>query len=209
MKPMICISAPGEKAPVIAEIYPDCLVEARLDLGGNLDSLLNIRGRLIVTVRRAEEGGKWTKGEEERLSLLIKAINIGPRYVDIEVMSPIYGDVLREARRRGVEVIASFHDFNRMDPVILEKVRLKASGADILKVAVMPSGPIDSVKMMEFVLSSGMPTIGICMGRDGIITRYAAPLLGSPFTYAALSPLAPGQPRPEDLMGVWRTWGLI
>ncbi|MGC9103724.1 MAG: type I 3-dehydroquinate dehydratase [Candidatus Methanodesulfokora sp.] len=209
MRPMICISAPGNEAPAIARIYPDCLVEARLDMGGNLDQLLDFRERLIITVRRAEEGGKWTKGEEERLSLLIKSLEILPRYVDIEIMSPIYENVLQEAKEKGVGVIASFHDFRGMDLKALRKARLRASKADILKVAVMPSSPIDLVRMMEFVLKSGMPTIGICMGKNGMITRYAAPLLGSPFTYAALSPLAPGQPRPEDLMEVWRIWGLI
>ena len=208
MKP-ICISAPGGEAPVVARMYPDCLIEARLDHGGELDQLLEFRDRLVITVRRAEEGGKWTKSEKERFSLLIKALDISPRYVDIEVMSPIYGDVLKEAKKRKVGVIASFHDFNGMNPAELRRAREKASGADILKVAVMSSSFMDSIKMMEFVLSSGMPTIGICMGKNGIITRYAAPLLGSPFTYAALSPLAPGQPKPEDLMEVWRTWGLI
>ncbi|MGY0287751.1 MAG: type I 3-dehydroquinate dehydratase [Candidatus Methanodesulfokora washburnensis] len=209
MNPMICISASGEEAPVVARTYPEFLVEARLDLGGELDPLSDFRERLIITVRRAEEGGGWRKREEERLSFLMRALDISPRYVDIEVMSPIYNIVLKEARKRGIGVIASFHDFNGMDLTALRRARSLASEADILKVAVMSSSIADSIEMMKFVLESGMPTIGICMGEKGIITRYAAPLLGSPFTYASPKPLAPGQPRPEELMGVWRTWGLI
>ena len=75
--------------------------------------------------------------------------------------------------------------------------------------------------MMQLVKSSSTPTIGICMGEIGMVTRILALHLGSPLTYCAMSSdrkLAPGQIefqqmknlyRPKEIDGKTRIFGVV
>ncbi len=206
---MICVSAPGGKVQEAALRYPSHLVEARLDLGGSPDDLRGIERRTMITIRRREEWGSWRWGEEERKALMRRAIDLNPRYVDLEISSAIY-DLIDEARDRSVGVVASIH-LGRSDWNLLLSLQRKAisSGAEVFKAVITPSCIGDCVKMMTMTASSKIPMVGICLGELGVITRFAAPLVRSPFTYASPWRLAPGQPTPEELEEVWRSWDLM
>ena len=171
------------------------LVELRLDYIGravNLGRLLDDRpGPVVVTVRRRGDGGRWMKSEQERLMLLRSAIATGVEYVDIEA------DVAEQIPRYGnTKRIISYHDFSET-PRELEELHEKMSeeDADIVKIATMANSFDDSIRMMNLVKNAKVPTIGICMGETGIMTRLLANRLGSPFTYATFSggrKVAPG-----------------
>ncbi len=206
---MICVSAPGGKVREAALRYPSHLVEARLDLGGSLDDVRGIEERAVITIRRREEWGSWRWSEDERKALMREAIDLNPRYVDLEISSPIY-DLLDEARDRSVGVVASVHLNERNWDLILSlQKKAISSGADVFKAVIVPSCIGDCVRMMAITAASEIPMVGICSGELGVVTRFAAPLVGSPFTYASPWRLAPGQPTPEELEEVWRSWGLI
>ena len=172
------------------------LVELRLDYIGravSLNRLLRNRpGEVVVTVRRREDGGRWTKSEQERLMLLRNAIVEGVEYVDIEA------DVAAQIPRYGTtKRIISFHRFEDT-PDNLEELHaaMAEEDADIVKIATMARSFSDNLRMIEMVRKAKVPTIGICMGEMGVITRVLANRLGSPFTYATFSvgkKMAPGQ----------------
>jgi len=172
------------------------LVELRLDYIGravNLGRLLKDRPTPVVaTVRRREDGGRWMGTEADRRMLLRSAIVTGVEYVDLEA------DVAGEVPRYGnTKRVVSFHDFTGT-PDNLEDLHLAmaAEDADIVKIATMANSFSDNVRMLELVKNAKVPTIGICMGEIGMMTRILASRVGSPFTYATYSTdrkLAPGQ----------------
>lgn len=172
------------------------LVELRLDYIGravNLTRLLNDRPTpVVITVRRREDGGRWMGTEAERQMLLRSAIVAGVEYVDLE--ADIAGNIPRYGQTKR---IVSFHDFNGTpDNLPQLHAEMAAKDADIVKIATLATSFADNVRMLEMVRQATMPTIGICMGEIGMLTRILASRFGSPFTFATYSTdrkLAPGQ----------------
>ena len=179
------------------------LVEMRLDYIGravNLGRLLDERpGPVVITARRREDGGRWMRSEQERLMLLRSAIAAGAEYVDIEAdiaaQIPRYGNTKR---------VISYHDFTGTPGDLTELYEAMADeDADIVKIATMANNFEDNVRMLNMVKEAKVPTIGICMGEMGLITRILANRVGSPFTYATFSQekrMAPGQLNWKDMM---------
>ena len=172
------------------------LVELRLDYIGraiNLGRLLTDRpGPVVITARRREDGGRWMRSEDERVTVLRSAIAAGADYVDIEAdiaaQIPRYGNTKR---------VISYHDFSGT-PENLEELHaaMAEEDADIVKIASMANTFEDNIRMMRLVREAKVPTIGICMGEMGMLTRILANRVGSPFTYATFSvdkKMAPGQ----------------
>lgn len=172
------------------------LVELRLDYIGravNLRRLLDNRpGPVVCTVRRRGDGGRWMKTERERLMLLRSAIAAGVEYIDIEA------DIAEQIPRYGnTKRIISYHQFDDT-PDNLEELHesMAEEDADIIKIATMATSFSDNLRMIELCKNAKVPTIGICMGEIGTVTRILANRLGAPFTYAAFTSgkkLAPGQ----------------
>ncbi|MFM9023752.1 MAG: shikimate dehydrogenase [Planctomycetaceae bacterium] len=210
---MICVSSGrGRHRHVIAEHRHLAdqgikLVELRLDyIQGPVQVQRLIKDRpcpVIVTCRRAVDGGRWEHSEEERLVLLRTAIVEGADYVDLEdevaAKVPRYGKTKR---------IVSHHDFAKT-PADLSRLhkRLVELDADIVKIATMANHPTDNLRMLEMAQASRVPTVGICMGEIGVPTRILAGRAGAPFTYATFSEdrvLAPGQIGWHKMRDVYR-----
>jgi len=172
------------------------LVELRLDyLRGevNLKRLLADRPcPVVVTCRRAVDGGKYEGDEEVRRLLLRSAIAEGADYVDLE------DDVAESIPRFGeTKRLVSMHDF-RKTPKDLQRIhaRLAACDADIVKLATIANHPHDNLRMLRLVRDAKVPTVGMCMGDIGTPSRILAAKFGAPFTYATFHherTLAPGQ----------------
>lgn len=183
------------------------LVELRLDYIGRAVSLTRLLsgrpGPVIVTARRREDGGRWMKPEQDRLMLLRSSIASGVEFVDIE------GDVAPQIPRYGnTKRIISYHNMDETPPN-LEGIHetLVEGDADIVKIATMANKFSDNLRMIELVKNAKVPTIGICMGDMGIITRMLANRLGSPFTYAAFSAakdIAPGMIHWKEMKNLYR-----
>ncbi|TWU58657.1 Shikimate dehydrogenase [Rubripirellula tenax] len=183
------------------------LVELRLDYIGravSLKRLIDARpGPVVVTVRRRGDGGRWMKTEAERMTLLRSAIATGVEYVDIEA------DVAAQIPRYGTtKRIISYHDFQET-PDNLEDLHaaMAEEDADIVKIATMANSFSDNLRMMKLVKEAKVPTIGICMGETGMITRIMADRLGSPFTYATFSKdkkMAPGLLEWKEMKSLYR-----
>ena len=183
------------------------LVELRLDyIAGevNVKRLLADRpGPVLVACRRERDGGKWNKGEEQRLMLLRTAIAEGVEFVDLE--DDIAGSIPRFGKTKRV---VSLHDF-RKTPDDLDAIysRLAELDPDIIKICTMANHPQDNLRMLELVDRAAIPTVGICMGDIGIATRILCGKFGSPFTYATFHherTLAPGQLSFQQMSEIYR-----
>ncbi len=183
------------------------LVELRVDYIGRAVSLKRLiddrPGPVVITARRRDDGGRWMKSEEERLMLLRSAIAAGVEYADIEA------DVASQIPRYGTtKRIISYHDFSGT-PDHLEELHgaMAEEDADIVKIATMANSFHDNVRMLNLVRNAKIPTIGICMGEIGMVTRILAGRVGSPFTYATFSldkTIAPGQLNWKEMNDLYR-----
>jgi 3-dehydroquinate dehydratase/shikimate dehydrogenase len=183
------------------------LVELRTDYIGRAVSLKRLLENrptpVIVTARRRIDGGRWLRSEAERMTLLRSAIASGVEYVDIE------SDVASQIPRYGTtKRIISFHLFDET-PDDLEGLHaaMVEEDADIVKIATMANTFEDNLRMMELVKNAKVPTIGICMGEMGMITRILSARLGSPFTYATFSKdkkMAPGLLEWKEMNSLYR-----
>jgi 3-dehydroquinate dehydratase / shikimate dehydrogenase len=183
------------------------MVELRLDY---ISSRVNIHRLLkdrpcpaVITVRREQDGGKYTGTEEARLILLREAIANGVEYIDLE------DDIASKIPRFGkTKRIISYHSFRNTPENLRElHTRLKALDADIVKIATMANQPHDNLKVLEMMQQSDCPTIGMCMGDIGTPSRILGPKFGAPFTYATFHherALAPGQLSFEQMVKIYR-----
>jgi 3-dehydroquinate dehydratase/shikimate dehydrogenase len=183
------------------------LVELRLDY---ISSRVNIQRLLkdrpcpvVVTVRREQDGGKYTGDETNRLMMLREAIALGVEYVDLEE------DIAGEIKRFGkTKRIISYHSFRNTPDNLRElHARLATHDPDIVKIATMANQPHDNLRVLEMMHESEVPTIGMCMGDIGTPSRILGPRFGAPFTYATFHherALAPGQLSYEQMVNVFR-----
>lgn len=171
------------------------LIELRLDfLSRSIDLhrlLDNKPCPMLATIRRREDGGRWTKSEDERQMLLRQAIVGGFDWVDLET------DIADQVRRFGnVKRIVSYHNAKEM-PKNLDEIYQKMiqQDADVLKIAVRAEKPQDNWRIFRLMKHAKKPTIATCMGDYGTPSRILAGKFGAPFTYAAFNKergIAPG-----------------
>ncbi len=192
------------------------MAEVRLDALADVESLdfvSLIKDRpcpFIFTNRSSAEGGLFSGSEEERISLLEKAISAGADYVDIELRTdPALRDaIVKKVREAGTKLIISYHDFSCTP----EKEKLievfdseRQAGADIGKIVTMAEGPQDVLKVFSLyfkALDEGFPLIAFCMGVLGKMSRLACLAMGAYLTYASPArghEAAPGQIPLDDL----------
>ena len=67
---------------------------------------------VLLTLRRREDGGRWSAGEDRRLRLLDAALSDAYAWVDLESGSES-GRIAARARRQGIGIIRSLHRFYR------------------------------------------------------------------------------------------------
>lgn len=174
----------------ILELRIDALHDPDVDRVTNFIDALE--GKVIATNRTPLEGGLFKGSEEERTDILRDVAEYA-EYVDIELNTDEKhrSKVIKASR----SAIISYHDFEKTPSVeeLLEIVRQEKELGDLAKFAVMPENMGDTLKVLQ-VLLQVEDTIAISMGELGSYTRVAAPLYGSPITFASLDEeSAPGQ----------------
>ena len=183
------------------------LVELRLDY---ISSRVNIQRLLkdrpcptVITVRREQDGGKYTGSEEARLIMLREAIANGVEYVDLE--DDIAGQIPRFGKTKR---IISYHSFRNTPDNLRElHARMKALDADIVKIATMANQPHDNLRVLEMMQESDSPTVAMCMGDIGTPSRILGQKFGAKFTYATFHherALAPGQLSYDQMVNIYR-----
>jgi 3-dehydroquinate dehydratase type I len=196
------------------------LLELRIDgiRNVNLEKLLAPRkGKLIVTNRVKEEGGAFSGGEQERVTLLIKAVTLGSDYVDLEIRTKenliTKLKKTREICQGQTRLILSYHNLERTPS--LTELRKKVEegrrcGADIIKIVPYAEKMEDNLNVLALIpyaRKRGLEIITFCMGASGKISRVMAPLLGSYLSFASLNrgeESAPGQLTVREIKQVFR-----
>ncbi len=227
-KCLICIpitAATNEAAiedMAAASEYADVL-ELRLDYIPNPDinKLLKPRRKpVIVTNRPKREGGRFSGNENSRLQLLTNAMELGADYIDVEhdsvqhILNYIYHGFTPPSEGgdrggvHGCKIIVSYHNFLET-PLNLDEIykELCRTGAHIAKLAVFANDMTDNVRVFQLLKSASLPTIALCMGEVGLLSRILAQKFGSYMTFASLEEgkeSAPGQITVHELINLYR-----
>ncbi len=158
--------------------------------------------RILATVRRPVDGGRWPGTEDARKMLLRQAIVAGVDWIDLE------SDVISAIPRFGkVKRIVSYHNLQAV-PADLEQIHEKMckADADVVKIAVRAQTPSDNLRVLDLLKAPAKPTVAFCMGDMGFASRILGAKFGAPFTYAAFNPergIAPGLPSLHDMRTVY------
>ncbi|WP_186408604.1 type I 3-dehydroquinate dehydratase [Candidatus Accumulibacter aalborgensis] len=169
---------------------------------------------IIFTRRSTREGGEPTGISEEQVLALYEAVceTSCVDFVDCEMSSDAlhFQAVRQAAQRAGIQLIASFHDFQQTPSaadIVARFVAMERAGADIAKVAAMPRAIDDVLTLLAATLEGNrqirLPIISMSMGPYGSLSRLFGWAFGSSVTFAVGEQAsAPGQVPIEDLRAV-------
>jgi 3-phosphoshikimate 1-carboxyvinyltransferase len=172
-------------------------VAAESDLLDDAGKVLSEQGLYASQPRKGRN-----PAEELAENQLLKAIEAGAKYVDLEMEAPpMMGRKIRQAcQEYGTMLIRSFHDFEGTPPEAtllstLEKGR--RFGGEVVKIVTTATCKADVDRILALYREAEPGTlVAFCMGPEGRESRLEALRLGAPFTYACLTTeeaTAPGQ----------------
>ena len=234
---MICTTIQNKTLEQIYEALDNCeMAEIRLDRchlsEKQIDELFSADVPLVATCRVNEvaetepalqdlpEQSKMIRAMQIAERRLIRAIEAGARYVDVELeaQKQMSKRVRQAAHENGTIFIRSYHDFEGTDSLEALKAIVEKCvyhGADMVKVVTMASSQADADKVLALydwcasysdekiaALADG-GLIAFCMGEAGKQSRLDCLKHGAPYTYAALTEeeaAAPGQWAADDMM---------
>ena len=236
---MICTTIQNRNLEQVYEALEQCeMAEIRLDRCGlnakDIDELFTSDIPLVATCRISEvaekeltdpemsQQSREIKAMQVAEKRLVRAIEAGARYVDVEIeaQKQMSKRVRAAAHENGTVFIRSYHDFEGTDSLEALKAVVEKCvyhGADMVKVVTMAHSEADVQKVMALYewcrdeKVSGNERIGaladggliaFCMGEAGRNSRLEALKHGAPYTYAALTEeeaAAPGQWAASDM----------
>lgn len=166
---------------------------------------------LLFTIRSEKEGGeKITLSESEKVGL-IQAVSerTAIDIIDYEVSNePEFVRKLRDvSRKNGQQLILSYHNFEKTpenERLVALAKQMKTYGADVAKLAVMPSGRDDVYRLLEVTQEIDglldIPVVTMSMGELGALSRVIGWAYGSRLTFGVgVASSAPGQIPVSDL----------
>ena len=229
---MICTTIQNRNLGQIYEALENCeMAEIRLDRcelsAKEIDELFTADVPLVATCRINEvaeteptlQDPKLTPQSREIKAMqiaerkLVKAIEAGARYVDVELeaQKQMSKRIRNAAHENGTIFIRSYHDFEGTDSLealkaIVEKCHYH--GADMVKIVTTARSQddVDRVLALYDWYSGEYPNGGLiafCMGEEGRQSRLECLRKGAPYTYAALTEeeaAAPGQWPTDEMM---------
>mgnify|MGYP002580299663 CR=1 FL=1 len=160
---------------------------------------------VLFTFRTSKEGGEKEISLEQYAQLNKAVAESG--YVDLVDVEAFTGDeivtsIISHAHANGVKVIASNHDFAKTpekDEIVRRLRKMQTLGADIPKIALMPTCKKDVLTLLEATLEmseqyADRPIITMSMAGTGVVSRLTGETFGSALTFGAASKAsAPGQ----------------
>ena len=229
---MICTTIQNRTLEQIYDALEQCeMAEIRLDRCGltarEIDELFTSDVPMVATCRISEVAASEPSLQDPSMTpqsreikamqiaekRLVRAIEAGARYVDVELEAPkqMSKRVRSAAHENGTVFIRSYHDFNGTDSfealkAIVEKCVYH--GADMVKIVTTAHSEEDAARVLSLyewcrgkdadglgALADG-GLIAFCMGEAGRQSRIDCLRHGAPYTYAALTEeesAAPGQ----------------
>ena len=236
---MICTTIQNRNYEQVLEALERCeMAEVRLDRcdlsAKETDEIFSSDVPLVATCRIKEvaavdpslqevpEQSRQIRAMQIAEKRLIRAIEAGARYVDVELeaQKQMSKRIRQAAHENGTVFIRSYHDFEGTDSLEALKAVVEKCvyhGSDMVKIVTMAHSEADVEKVMALYdwcreeQVSGNDRIGaladgglvaFCMGEAGKASRLECLRKGSPYTYAAVSEdeaAAPGQWAAEDM----------
>ena len=217
---MICTTIQNKTAEQILEALEQCeMAEIRLDScvlsARETEDVFTSDVPLVATCRIAEvmknepslQDLPETTREVKAMMLaekrLVRAIEAGARYVDVEIEAPkqMSKRVRSAAHENGTIFIRSYHDFEGTGSLeSLKNVVEKCTyhGADLVKVVTTAHSEEDVKTVMSLYghCAANGGLVAFCMGEAGRQSRLECLKYGAPYTYSALTAeesAAPGQ----------------
>jgi len=196
---MICVSLGNINFEQALNIAKDSeMVEIRADLLNFSDSeyreLISSSAKTVFTCRKSDVFSF------DRRSLFALALKMNVDYIDLEIESveELMEWLKAETNEKDTELIISYHNYENT-PSSEELMRIFKQcfklGADVAKIACMANSDEDVVNLIKMYRKQGRKIV-LGMGKKGMLTRVAAPVLGAEFTFASAnkeSATAPGQ----------------
>lgn len=186
------------------------MIELRIDITRDASAVSRLIKAcslpVIITCRAAYEGGQCDLPDGDRLDLLCQIAAQHEVIVDFELAALQRNPSLKlKLPRRS---IVSSHDFNGR-PARLSNLLLEMSDGmgEIAKLAWQTRTIRDNIEAFEILLQKQKPTIAICMGETGSISRILAKKFGSFVTFASLNAdaaTAPGQVSVQEMKQLYR-----
>ena len=213
-RPKICV-------PIVGKTKTDILEEAKkittlpVDVvEWRVDWFDDVFATVLLTFRTSKEGGEKEISVNDYAALNIAAAQSG--YVDLIDVEAFTGDevvktIINAAHEAGVKVIASNHDFFKTpekEEIIRRLCMMQELGADIPKIAVMPTCKQDVITLLSATLEmsekfADRPIITMSMAGTGVVSRLTGETFGSALTFGAASKAsAPGQVGVHELKQV-------
>ena len=236
---MICTTIQNRNYEQVLEALEHCeMAEVRLDRcelsAREIENIFSSDVPLVATCRIKEvaesdpsladcsEQSRLIRAMQIAEKRLLKAIEAGARYVDVELeaQKQMSKRIRQAAHENGTVFIRSYHDFEGTDSLEALKAVVEKCvyhGADMVKIVTTAHSEADVEKVMALYdwcreeKRSGNERIGalydgglvaFCMGEEGRQSRLDCLKHGSPYTYAALNEeeiAAPGQWTFEDM----------
>ena len=201
---MICLSlADISHIPELNRIRPE-LVELRYDL--LKEEPAEIIAQIQPGIKTLSTCRPGFYSDEQRLAILLSAIELGTNYIDIEIESgPDFVKEISKSSEGNYELIISYHNFELtpgIKPLHDHYHKAWEMGADIVKIATMVKDTDDLQALFSLYELVGKKII-LGMGDLGKVTRIAAMKFGSEFTFASFSrenETAPGQLTYEEML---------
>lgn len=189
------------------DFYEDVMDSDKvLDIISEMTDILEDKP-VIFTFRTKNEGGERyidVLYYKLLLSSVISQGKVGAIDVELFMGEGVLEDMAKKATNSPVKVIASNHDFHKTPDkeVIMERLMtMKAKGAHVSKIAVMPKNEKDVLTLLQATYEAkeqcpDMTVITMAMGKMGVISRIGGGVFGSAMTFGAKnedSASAPGQ----------------
>ncbi len=175
----------------------------------------------IATCRGRAEGGGYDGDERDRAALYEALVlaDHPPRYIDIELGAWLGSETLRRTvtaalaqvhdRDMRASLILSTHDFRQRPADLLQRIEamMNEELCAVAKVAWRARSLRDNLEALDLVAERPMPTIALCMGPFGLMSRVLGAKAGALLVYASTGPgdeTAPGQPPVAELETLYR-----
>ncbi len=229
-RPKICVPIIGKTkeeilttALDVMDHSPD-LLEWRVDFYEEVENLESVKNLLenlatiadevpiIFTFRSKVEGG-----EREISSTYYKELNQEiaktgfAELIDVELFQEKAEELVKEIHRFDTKVIMSNHDFHKTpdeEELLFRLEKMNLLGADIAKIAVMPTSLKDVLRLLSVTEEANTcgiscPIVTMSMSEKGLISRLAGEIFGSVMTFGTVGKIsAPGQIPIEELLAV-------
>jgi 3-dehydroquinate dehydratase/shikimate dehydrogenase len=208
---MICISIAQESRRLalvdMLNAAGQCdLIEVhldRFDKAADIKELIQHKPKpIIMSCRRARDGGRWEGSETERLTLLRQAVIDKADYVEIEL------DVADQIRPfPGCKRVISYTNLQETPSDIADiHAKCREKQPDVIKLTTLARTPEEAWPLVQILAKTTDPTVVTGIGKPGVMLTILGKKLGAPWTYAALEKgmeTLPAQPTIRELENIY------